>query len=286
MLNHKARLNVIVQGITGRQGSFHAKLMEDYGVNILAGVVPGKGGKTIFDIPVFDQVSQVTDLSKIDASVVFVPAPFCKAALIESVNAMIPLIVCITEGIPVHDFIEVKRLADRRGVTIIGPNSPGLLVPDKYKLGIIPSEISIAGSIAIVSRSGTLAYEVTYALSRNNIGQTAIYGIGGDSVKGLTFIDCLEQFESDKTVERIVLIGEIGNNDEQLAAEYIKNSVSKPVYAYVAGHHAPLYKQLGHAGAIIRSVEQTALRKSEMLEESGAIVAYSISELVQKIILG
>lgn len=276
---------VLIQGITGKQGSFHTDAMLAAGTQIVAGVVPGGKDKLIHGVPVYDTIAAALDHSDIDISIIFVPAPFCKGALLEAINARIPLIICITEGLPVHDFLTVKKLATGNGVRILGPNCPGILMPGVGKFGIIPESIGIPGNVSIVSRSGTLAYEVTNALKEAGIGQRIVMGIGGDPIKGTTFADCLRDLQHDDGTERIVLVGEIGGREEQLAAEYmIKQSVTKPIYAYTAGHYAPINQQLGHAGAIIKSGSETAAAKTKILRDAGAITANSVDDLVKLVV--
>jgi succinyl-CoA synthetase alpha subunit len=275
--------NVIVQGITGKHGAFHTKQMIEAGTNIVAGTSPGKAGQHIHTIPVFGSIAAIQKEMRVDTSVVFVPAPFAKEALLEAIDAKVPLIVCITEGIPIHDILEVKQRADAVGVTLIGPNCPGVFLPGEMKLGIIPETMGTPGRVGIVSRSGTLTYEAAASLTARGIGQKYIIGIGGDRIRGTDFIDCLELFEKDPDVASIVLIGEIGGNGEQRAAEYIRDHITKPVYAYIAGHAAPAGVQLGHAGAILNSVEQSAVAKTKFLKEAGAVTADSIMELVDTV---
>lgn len=276
--------NVIVQGITGSHGSFHTRTMRAAGTNIVAGTSPNKAGQFIDnDIPVYGTIADIQKDFSIDTSIIFVPAPFAKNAMIEAINANIPLIICITEGVPVHDMLTVKKLADTANVTIIGPNCPGILLPGGNKLGIIPAQMGLPGTVGIVSRSGTLTYEAAASLTARGIGQKYIIGIGGDRVRGTDFIDCLQLFENDQDVTSIVLIGEIGGKSEQLAANYIKDYVSKPVYAYIAGHSAPTGVQLGHAGAILGSKNESANAKTEALHAAGAVTANSIVELTQQI---
>jgi len=275
---------VIVQGITGSHGAFHTAAMRAAGTPIVAGTSPRKAGQLVDGVPVYNTISDIMrDYPAIDASVIFVPAPFAKTALLEAIAANIPLIVCITENIPLHDMLTVKKEADKRGVTIIGPNCPGILIPSLLKLGIIPASMGLPGSVAIVSRSGTLTYETAAALSAKGIGQAYIIGIGGDRIRGTSFIDCLRVFEKDPAVSSIVLIGEIGSNSEQEAAEYIKKYVTKPVFAYIAGHSAPIGVQLGHAGAILGSNDESAKAKTAALKAAGAHTFMSISRLVTAI---
>lgn len=276
---------VLIQGITGKHGSFHTETMLASGTKIVAGVVPGGNGKLIHGIPVYDTISEAQRHTKIDVSIVFVPAPFCKSALLEAIDARIPLVICITEGLPIHDFIVVEQHAVKNGVRIVGPNCPGILVPDVGKFGIIPNSISLPGQVSIISRSGTLVYEVANGLTEAGIGQRAIIGLGGDPIKGTTFVDCFRELQNDHNTVAIVLIGEIGGLDEQLAAEYIsKQRITKPIFAYIAGHHAPLNKQLGHAGAIIKSGNETAVAKTILLKEAGVQIAYSVDDLVRMIV--
>jgi succinyl-CoA synthetase alpha subunit len=273
--------NVIVQGITGTHGAFHASAMKLAGTNVVAGTSPSKAGQTVDGIPVYKTIADIQVDYTVDASVIFVPAPFAKDAMIEAITAQVPLIVCITEGVPVHDMLIVKKLADAANISIVGPNCPGILTPGSNKLGIIPAQMGTPGHVGIVSRSGTLTYEAAASLTQRGIGQKYIIGIGGDRVKGTDFIDCLTLFENDPDVDSIVLIGEIGGTSEQRAATYIKQHVTKPVYAYIAGHSAPVGVQLGHAGAILGSGDESAAAKTQALENAGAITATSIVELTQ-----
>jgi len=253
------------------------------GTNVVAGTSPNKAGQLVDGVPVYASIADIQKVTTVDASVIFVPAPFAKSALNEAIDAHVPLVVCITEGVPVHDMIEIRERAKREGVVIIGPNCPGVLMPDGNKLGIIPTSLATPGSIGIVSRSGTLTYEAAAGLTARGIGQKYIIGIGGDRIRGTDFIDCLKLFENDPEVTSIVLIGEIGGKSEQLAADYIKSNVTKPVYAYVAGHAAPAGVQLGHAGAILGDDNESAGAKTSALKASGAIVASSIVELTASI---
>ena len=275
--------NIIIQGITGTHGAFHATTMRASGTNIIAGTSPNKAGQQVDGVPVYRTVADIKKDYTIDASVIFVPAPFAKDAMVEAISEGIPLIVCITEGIPVHDMLLVKKLAHENNISLIGPNSPGILIPGGNKLGIIPYMLGLPGSIGIVSRSGTLTYEATAGLTARDIGQRAIIGIGGDRIHGLGFVECLEMFERDPKTTSIVLIGEIGGTEELKAAEYIRSSVTKPVYAYVAGHHAPAGVQLGHAGAILGSDNESAIVKTQALQDAGAITAQSIVSLINAV---
>jgi succinyl-CoA synthetase alpha subunit len=273
--------NVIVQGITGSHGRFQTAAMLAAGTNIIAGTTPGKGGQFVGDTPVYNSIAEIQKEHMVDTTVVFVPAPFAKSAIIEAITAKIPLIVCITEGIPIHDMTQVRKRLEDSDSTLIGPNSPGVIVPGVNKLGIIPANMSLPGRTALVSRSGTLTYETMAGLTTRGIGQRYVIGIGGDRIRGTGFIECLELFQNDPDVDNIVLIGEIGGTDEQAAAEYIAKSVTKPVFGYVAGHHAPVGVQLGHAGAILGSADESAAAKTEALKQAGVTVATSITGLVE-----
>jgi succinyl-CoA synthetase alpha subunit len=272
--------NVIVQGITGVHGRFQAESMLTAGTNIIAGTSPGKAGQMVRNIPVYDSIADIQKDYKVNASVIFVPARFTKSAIIEAIEAKVPLIICVTEGVPVNDMIEVKRLLKKSSSVLIGPNSPGLIAPGVNKLGIIPADMSLEGHIALVSRSGTLTYETMASLTKRDLGQRYVIGIGGDPVRGIGFIECLQLFQADQEVDKIVLIGEIGGTDEQEAAEYISTSITKPVFAYVAGHHAPVGVQMGHAGAILGSTNESADAKTTALKNAGATTANSIGQLV------
>src|SRR5512145_69322 len=250
LVNKETRL--LVQGITGGEGLFHTRQMVAYGTNVVAGVTPGKGGEWVDEkIPVFDSVKIAAEATGANTSIIFVPSRFAADAIFEAADAGIPFIVCITEGIPVSDMMRVRNYIDQKGVRLLGPNCPGLLTPGEAKVGIIPGDIAIPGNIGIVSRSGTLTYEVLYAMKNLNMGASTCVGIGGDPVNGTNFIDCLEMFNDDPKTEKVVLIGEIGGNDEEKAAEYIANKMTKPVVSFIAGQSAPPGKRMGHAGAII-----------------------------------
>ncbi len=274
---------VLVQGITGTHGSFHTKAMLDAGTRVVCGVTPGKGDEFVNDVPVYNTVHEAHEHHNVTISIVFVPARFARAALFEAIDAGIKFIVCITEGIPVHDMLAVLQKANINKVTVLGPNCPGLLLPGIIKLGIIPANVGTPGNIAIVSRSGTLTYEAAASLTAKGIGQRYIIGIGGDRIRGLNFIDCLKQFEADDKVAKIILIGEIGGNDEQQAAEYIKKCITKPVFAYIAGQSAPPEKQLGHAGAILESNDESAAAKSKALAAAGVRTAESLPVLLKRL---
>jgi succinyl-CoA synthetase alpha subunit len=271
--------NVIIQGITGSQGSFHAKAMKAAGTNVIAGTSPNKAGQTVDGIPVYGSIRDIAAVHPIDISVIFVPAPFAKAAILEAINAGIRLIICITEGVPIHDMLYIKHYIAGKSSTLIGPNCPGVLLPGVNKLGIIPNSMGLAGSVGIVSRSGTLTYEAMAGLTARGIGQKYVIGIGGDPIRGTGFIECLELFEHDPDVASIVIIGEIGGVDELTAADYIKTHVTKPVYGYIAGHHAPAGVQLGHAGAILSSDDESASAKTAVLTEAGVAMSTSIVDL-------
>ena len=277
--------NVIVQGITGTHGTFHTRTMIGYGTHIVASTSPTKAG-ILFDetIPVYATIADIQKDMRVDASVIFVPAAHAKAAILEAITAKVPLIVCVTEHIPVHDMLYISQQLQGSSSSLIGPNCPGVLLPGGNLLGIIPATLSNPGDTAIVSRSGTLTYEAMDLLTRRGLGQAYVVGIGGDMIRGTGFIDCLKLFESDPAVARIVMIGEIGGVDEIEAADYIASSVTKPVYSYVAGHSAPVGVQMGHAGAIMGTDQlESASAKTAYLKKSGAVVADSITGLIAQI---
>ena len=276
--------NIIIQGITGKNGRFHARNMLDYKTSIVAGTSPNQAISEVHGVPVFRTIDDIKKRFAIDISVIFVPAPHAKAAILEAIQAQIQLIVCITEGVPVHDMLEIKQKLRHSHSVLIGPNCPGVLLPDRQLLGIIPTSLATAGDTAIVSRSGTLTYEAMSLLTQARFGQRYIIGIGGDMISGSSFVDCLQLFQNDPSVKRIVMIGEIGGISEITAADYIKQFISKPVYAYIAGHSAPVGIQMGHAGAILgTNALESATAKTAYLQQAGAITANSISQLVQKI---
>ncbi len=273
LINKNTRL--LVQGITGHEGLFHTQQMVQYGTNVVAGITPGKGGEWVLDgkIPIFDSVRVAKETTGANATVIFVPARFAPDAMFEAADAGIPLVICITEGIPVQDMMKVRAYLDEKGTRLIGPNCPGLLTPGEAKAGIIPGNIAIPGNIGVVSRSGTLTYEVLYALKQVGEGASTCVGIGGDPINGTSFVDVLEMFEADPHTEQIVLIGEIGGNDEEKAAEMIARRMTKPVTAFIAGQTAPAGKRMGHAGAIIEGNSGTAEDKIRALQRAGVHVA-------------
>lgn len=282
LLNKDTR--VVVQGITGREGSFHTKQMIDYGTKVVAGVTPGKGGQSEHDVPVFNSVREAAKETGATASLIYVPARFAPEAIIEAADAGMELIVCITEHIPVMDMLSVRSYIDKVGSRLIGPNCPGLITPGEAKMGIIPGSIVTPGPIGVVSKSGTLTYEVVYALTHRGMGQSTCVGIGGDPINGTNFIDVLKLFEADEQTEQIILMGEIGGNDEELAAAFIKENISKPVTAFIAGRTAPPGRRMGHAGAIVEGGAGTAEGKINALEEAGVKVAEHPEQIVDLIL--
>jgi succinyl-CoA synthetase alpha subunit len=275
--------NVIVQGITGAHGSFHTRAMVAAGTTIVAGTSPGKGGQNVDDILVYNSITDIQADVAVDTTVIFVPAPHAKAAILEAIAAKVPLIICITEGIPIHDMLQIKQHLEKSGSKLIGPNCPGILMPGIIKLGIIPAAMGLAGTVGIVSRSGTLTYEAMAGLSARGIGQKYVIGIGGDPISGTGFTDCLELFQNDPDVGRIVMIGEIGGTAEYDAADYIAGHVTKPVYSYITGHHAPEGVQLGHAGAILGSLHESASAKTAYLHSKGITTTTSLVDLIKSV---
>ena len=285
LVNKNTRL--LVQGITGNDGLFHTAQMVAYGTSVVAGVRPGKGGEWVLDgkIPVFDSVKLAAEATGANATVIFVPARGAPDAMFEAADAGIPIIVCITEGIPVQDMMRVRNYIDQKKVRLVGPNCPGLLTPGQCKVGIIPGDISMPGNVGVVSRSGTLTYEVLYALKLLEFGASTCVGIGGDPINGTNFIDVLEMFEHDPQTEQVVMIGEIGGTDEDRAAEFISSKMTKPVVSFIAGQTAPPGKRMGHAGAIIEAGSGTAADKIRALQAAGVRVARhpeEIPELLKK----
>ncbi len=266
---------ILIQGITGHEGLFHAEQMRKFGTNVVAGVSPGKGGEWVLEgkIPVFDTVKKAVDITGANMSVIFVPARYALDAMFEAVDAEIEIMVCITEGIPVRDMILLMTYMKEKSTRLIGPNCPGILTPNESKAGIIPGNIAIAGNIGVVSRSGTLTYEVLYALKKAGFGVSTCVGIGGDPVLGTNFTDVLEAFEADPQTDKIVIIGEIGGNEEEQAAQYIAKYMTKPVVAFIAGQTAPVGKRMGHAGAIVEGTFGNAVDKIKAFQEVGVKIA-------------
>ena len=279
LIDQNTRL--LVQGITGRDGSFHAKQMLEYKTKVVAGVTPGKGGQDVFGIPVFNSVAEAKKETRANTAVIYVPAKFAKDAMLEDIAAGIELIICITEGIPVLDMVEVKNALNKTNIRLIGPNCPGVISPGKSKVGIMPGHIHKPGPVGVISRSGTLTYEVVYNLTSNNIGQSSCVGLGGDPIIGTRFVDVLDLFMKDPETKAIVMVGEIGGEDEQIAAQFIKSKVTKPVVGFIAGKTAPQGKRMGHAGAIISSSDSTAESKIKFLQNAGVHVVDFPDEIPQ-----
>ena len=275
---------IVCQGITGSQGTFHTEQCIEYGTRVVAGVTPGRGGQEHLGVPVYNTMRDAVAGTGADVSMVYVPPPFAADAILEAADAGVKLVVCITEGIPVADMVKVKSALRDYDCRLIGPNCPGIITPDECKIGIMPGFIHKGGRIGVVSRSGTLTYEAVYQTTVNDLGQTTCIGIGGDPVRGMDFIDCLELFESDPQTEGIIMVGEIGGTDEEAAAEYIQSEVSKPVVAYIAGVTAPPGKRMGHAGAIIAGGKGTAADKFRALDAAGVATVRSPAELGSKML--
>ncbi len=275
---------IICQGITGNQGSFHTEQCIDYGTKVVAGVTPGRGGEEALGVPVYNTMREAVSETGADVSMIYVPAPFAADAILEAADSGVGLIVCITEGIPVLDMVKVKSALASYDCRLIGPNCPGIITPDECKIGIMPGFIHQKGKIGVVSRSGTLTYEAVYQTTQNGLGQSTCVGIGGDPVRGMNFIDCLELFQDDPETEGVVMVGEIGGTDEEAAAEFIQSEVSKPVVAYIAGVTAPAGKRMGHAGAIIAGGKGTAEDKFKALDAAGVATVRSPAELGSKML--
>jgi succinyl-CoA synthetase alpha subunit len=286
LVNSETRL--IVQGITGREGSFHTGQMVEYGTNMVGGVAPGRAGTEVHGVPVFNTVKDAVEATKANTSIIYVPAPFAPDAIYEAIDAGIPLVICITENIPTLEMVKIYHYAKQKGTRLIGPNCPGLITPGEAKVGIMPGYIcKPGGPVGLVSRSGTLTYEVVNALTEAGIGQTTAVGIGGDPIIGTSFVDVLELFQADPATSAIVMIGEIGGTDEETAAQYIKGHVTKPVIGFIAGRTAPPGKQMGHAGAIISGGRGTAAEKMAALEAAGVRVAErpaQVAELMAEVL--
>lgn len=274
---------VVVQGITGSEGEFHAERMMEYGTDVVAGVTPGRGGEEVHDVPVYDTVKEAVREEDADTSLVFVPARFAADAVMESLDADLDLAVAITENIPVHDMIRVKRRLGEVDTRLVGPNCPGVITPGEAKVGIMPGDIFSEGSVGLVSRSGTLTYQLVDSLQRRGVGQSTVIGIGGDPIIGTTFVDALEAFERDPETEVAVLVGEIGGSDEERAAEWIRENMSTPVVGFVAGRTAPPGKRMGHAGAIVSGSSGTAESKIRALRDAGVRVAETPQEVAEEV---